>query len=64
MVDCPCPVCKGPMTGRKISACSGKCRAALSRKRKAEALEERERRVQRLLQEAVRLLGGEAEESP
>jgi predicted nucleic acid-binding Zn ribbon protein len=42
MVSCPdhpCPICKGPMTGRQKSACSGKCRAELSRfKRKEEAL--------------------------
>ncbi len=55
MVEYPdrlCPVCKGPMTGRKESACSGRCRTALSRKKKAEAQEEREREVTAALDEA------------
>ncbi len=30
----PCPVCGEPMTGRKTSACSDKCRAAKSRRRR------------------------------
>jgi predicted nucleic acid-binding Zn ribbon protein len=30
----PCPVCGQPMTGRKTSACSDKCRAAKSRRRR------------------------------
>ena len=42
MVSCPnpqrCPVCKGPMSGRKTSACSDRCRAARSRLKKAERL--------------------------
>ena len=50
--DRPCPVCKGPMTDRQRSACSGKCRAAWSRKKKAEAQEEREREVTAALDEA------------
>ncbi len=29
-----CPVCGLPMTGRKTSACSDKCRAAKSRRRR------------------------------
>jgi len=29
-----CPVCGEPMTGRKTSACSDKCRAAKSRRRR------------------------------
>ena len=65
MVDCPdrrCPVCKGPMPEQKKSACSGPCRAALSRKKKAEAQEERDRRLRGLLGEAVSLLG-KAEDS-
>ena len=54
--DRPCPVCKSPMTGRQKSACSGPCRAALSRsKRRLElsaALAEAEmalRKVRRML---------------
>ncbi len=65
MVSCPdrpCPVCKGPMTGRQKSACSGRCRAALSRRKKAQAQEERERRIQGLLEEAVRLMAGGGED--
>ncbi len=30
----PCPVCGQAMTGRKTSACSDKCRAAKSRRRR------------------------------
>jgi len=30
----PCPVCGEPMTGRKTSACSDRCRAAKSRRRR------------------------------
>ena len=60
MVNCPdrhCPVCKGPMTGRQKSACSGRCRASLSRKKKAEVLEERDHRLQRLVETLAREVG-------
>ena len=30
----PCPVCGQPMTGGQTSACSGKCRAIKSRRRR------------------------------
>jgi predicted nucleic acid-binding Zn ribbon protein len=30
----PCPVCGGAMPGRKTSACSDRCRAAKSRRRR------------------------------
>jgi hypothetical protein len=30
-----CPVCQAPLTGRQARACSGRCRAALSRQRRA-----------------------------
>ncbi len=66
MVDYPdrrCPVCKGPMAEQKESACSGRCRAALSRRKKAQAQEERERRMQALLRETLRLLKHEGEDS-
>ncbi len=55
--DRPCPVCKGPMTARQKSACSGKCRAALSRKKKAEVQEERDQRLQRLVETLAREVG-------
>ncbi len=61
--DHPCPVCKGPMAEQKESACSGRCRAALSRRMRAEAQEERERRMQALLRETLRLLKHEGEDS-
>ena len=61
--DRPCPVCKGPMAEQKESACSGRCRAALSRRKKAQAQEERERRMQALLRETLRLLKHEGEDS-
>ncbi len=53
MVDCfdrRCETCGAPLTGRQKSACSGRCRAALSRKKKARAQEERDHRPQRLVE--------------
>jgi predicted nucleic acid-binding Zn ribbon protein len=32
-----CPVCQAPLTGRQTRACSGRCRAALSRQQRAAA---------------------------
>lgn len=32
----PCPVCGAPMTGRRTSACSDKCRASKSRQKHAD----------------------------
>ncbi len=55
--DRPCPVCKRPMTGRQKSACSGKCRAVASRRRKAQAQEERDQRLQRLVETLAREVG-------
>lgn len=52
MVSCPdrpCPVCKGSMSEGKKSACSGPCRAALSRQKKAQAREERDQRLRALV---------------
>ena len=56
---CPlvCRVCGKPLRCRQRQVCSGKCRAALSRGRKAEAESQRIRRVCVLLAEALRLLG-------
>jgi predicted nucleic acid-binding Zn ribbon protein len=48
----PCPVCGRPVTGRRLVACSGRCRAALSRKRRDADRDE----AIRLLQAALRLL--------
>jgi predicted nucleic acid-binding Zn ribbon protein len=53
----PCPVCGQAMLGRRTSACSDRCRAALSRRTRAEQLAERDRRVRELLEAAVRVLG-------
>jgi predicted nucleic acid-binding Zn ribbon protein len=53
----PCPVCGEAMTGRKTSACSDKCRAALSRRTRAAEQAERDQRVRGLLEAAVRVLG-------
>jgi len=50
MVDCPdrrCPACKGPMPEGKKSACSGACRATLSRQKKAHRLMEAVARLAR-----------------
>ena len=52
-----CCVCGKPLRRRQRQVCSGKCRAALSRGRKAEAESQRTRRVRVLLAEALRLLG-------
>lgn len=52
----PCPVCGAPLTGAKTSACSDRCRAAKSRRRRADALTERDRLVRELLEAAVRAL--------
>ena len=51
-----CPACQKPLQGRQELACSGKCRAALSRRRRQEAQAQRERRLRELLEEALRFL--------
>ena len=52
------PVCHTPLTGREAQqVCSGKCRAALSRQKKAEELTQRDRRIRKLLEEALGMLG-------
>ena len=55
MVSCPdrpCPVCKTPMTSRQKSACSGRCRAEASRRRRdrerTAALDEAERALRKV----------------
>ncbi len=60
MVDCPdrhCPVCKGPMAEQKKSACSGRCRAALSRRMRAEAQDERDQRIRQAVEVLEREIG-------
>ena len=52
-----CSVCGKALCRRQRQVCSGKCRAALSRGRKAEAASQRTQRVRVLLAEALRLLG-------
>ena len=42
-----CETCGSPLIGREgKKSCSGRCRAALSRRKRAQAQEERERRIQ------------------
>jgi hypothetical protein len=56
-----CRMCERSLRGRQEHVCSGRCRAAWSRRRKAEAAAERNRQVRVLLTEALRLLGSAAE---
>jgi len=51
-----CPICTRPLSGRQTSACSDKCRAALSRRRKVEALGALHHEVRELLLKALRVL--------
>ena len=61
MIDCPehrCKTCGVSLTGREgKKCCSGRCRAALSRKKKAEAQEERDQRLQRMVETLAREVG-------
>jgi predicted nucleic acid-binding Zn ribbon protein len=51
-----CPICStAPLTARQ-EVCSGRCRAALSRQRKAEAQRERDAEIRALLEAAVKRL--------
>jgi predicted nucleic acid-binding Zn ribbon protein len=50
-----CPACGGSLTSRQ-TACSGRCRAAISRRRQEQVRRDRDARVASLLLEAVRLL--------
>ncbi len=66
MIECfdrPCETCGTTLTGRQKKCCSARCRAALSRRMRAEAQEDRERRIQGLLKETLRLLAGGGEDS-
>jgi predicted nucleic acid-binding Zn ribbon protein len=54
-----CEACRAPMAVRKGKrACSGKCRALLSRRRRDEGRQERDRELRALLEAALRKLGG------
>ena len=50
-----CPVCWGPLRDRQRT-CSGRCRAAISRQRRAEVEAERDQELQELLERALKLL--------
>jgi predicted nucleic acid-binding Zn ribbon protein len=53
-----CEACRAPMVVRKGKrACSGKCRAVLSRRRREDARDVRDREVRALLEAALRTLG-------
>ena len=60
MLDCAegcCKSCGTPLTGRQEKSCSGRCRAALSRRMRAEAQDERDQRMRQaveLLQREIR----------
>jgi hypothetical protein len=53
-----CPGCGGPLTGRK-RACSGRCRATLSRQRATARQSARDAELRRLLEVALRMLTAE-----
>ncbi len=60
MLDCPegrCESCGTPLTGRQKKCCSGRCRAALSRSRRAEAQEERDQRIRQAMKVLEREIG-------
>ncbi|PWU23505.1 MAG: hypothetical protein C5B48_08480 [Candidatus Rokuibacteriota bacterium] len=53
-----CSVCGQPLRGRQRAMCSGRCRAARSRGKKAQAALDRTRQLRALLIEALRLIDG------
>ncbi len=52
-----CPICSKPLTGKRVSACSDRCRAALSRVRRAQTQTEKERELRELAEAMLRRLG-------
>jgi predicted nucleic acid-binding Zn ribbon protein len=56
-----CCLCGRPLRGRQEKACSGRCRAAWSRRQKVQAVAKQDRQIRVLLTEALRLLGGTGE---
>ena len=55
-----CPICGGPLTGKQ-TVCSGRCRIERSRRRREEAMTERDAKVRLLLREALDLLAEESQ---
>ena len=51
-----CAVCGRPAGPRKPEACSDKCRAALSRRRREASLQARDRQIRALLEKALETL--------
>jgi hypothetical protein len=56
-----CPICETPLRGPQRSACSPKCRAAKSRRRRAEERTEKDRRVREPLEATLRVVSGTGE---
>jgi predicted nucleic acid-binding Zn ribbon protein len=56
-----CPGCAGPLKGRQ-RACSGRCRAALSRQKLAETVRTRDERLRELVRLLAREVGLGAED--
>lgn len=54
--DRRCPVCDNPLRARQ-QVCSGRCRAELSRRRKADARQARDEQVRAFLLAALALMG-------
>ncbi len=50
-----CPICGKSLTGRQ-QVCSGRCRAKLSRQKKAAEQTQRDRRLREMLEAALGLL--------
>ncbi len=61
MTDYPehrCETCGSPLTMREgKKSCSNRCRAALSRRKRAQALADRDHRLQRLVEALAREVG-------
>ncbi len=55
--DRRCETCGTPLTGRQKKSCSARCRAALSRSRRAEAQEERDQRIRQAMKVLEREIG-------
>ncbi len=60
--DRPCPVCKGPMTGRQRTGCSGKCRTEASRNRRRQDLTAALDEAERALRKVRRVVWGDESE--
>ena len=51
-----CIACQSPLSARQRTACSGKCRAVLSRRHRAQGREARDQEIRALLEAALRKL--------